>query len=272
MKANFRAKLILLAFVLLLSRVAMAHEYWLEPDKFFLAPHEKTAVHLFVGEGLKKDEERPFQLARASSFKLYSLDTIFDLKDKTPDETPPFYTFSQKNPGNYTLVLERSPAYIKIDAKKFEDYLRDEGLEHIIDERKKLGESLKEGRERYSRYIKSILQVGDKQDLAFNKQPGFGLRIYSVQNPYAKKIGDTLECWVMFGNKSVANKTIFADNREGETVLTQKVQTDANGGCKVKLDRKGTWLIRLVIMQRCQKDCAETDWESFWGAYSFGVK
>jgi hypothetical protein len=37
------------------------------------------------------------------------------------------------------------------------------------------------------------------------------------------------------------------------------------------LDHSGEWLIRLVHMRRCAADCAEIDWESFWGAYSFGM-
>ncbi|MGQ0543035.1 MAG: hypothetical protein ACT4O9_14510, partial [Blastocatellia bacterium] len=55
-----------IAFLLLLfvSVQGFAHEYWFEPDKFHLRPGEKTSVRLFVGEGLKKEEERPFQASK----------------------------------------------------------------------------------------------------------------------------------------------------------------------------------------------------------------
>lgn len=265
-------KIFLLFFISILSCPVFAHEYWLEPDNFFLLPKEKTSIRLFLGDALKKEEERTFQLSRTPYFTFFSLDTAIDLKKNISDGASPIHTFSAEKTGNYTFVMERNPVSNNLEAKKFEDYLREDGLDYIIEERKKLGESDKEGRERYSRFIKMMLQVGDKHDAVFNKQTGLGLRIYSTQNPYSKKPGDTLECWVMFGNKPVANKTVFADNRDGEKITTQKIQTDANGKFKVKLDRKGTWLIRLVIMQRCQEDCAETDWESFWGAYSFGVR
>jgi len=264
-------KVFFLIFILLFSRAALAHEYWLEPDKFFLAPNELIVVRLFVGEGLKKQEERPFQRSRTAAFSYFSLEAITELKSLMTEAGLPFY-FTGAKPGNYLFAIERKPAYIKIDAQKFEDYLREEGMEYIIDERKKLGESAKEGRERYSRFIKMMLQVGESRDTVFKRLAGSKLEISAKENPYAKKIGDTLEFWVTFDKKPLANKTVFADNRNGEAMASQKLQTDAKGRFKVKLDQKGIWLIRLVVMQRCQKDCAEADWESFWGAYSFGVK
>ena len=34
----------------------------------------------------------------------------------------------------------------------------------------------------------------------------------------------------------------------------------------------GLWLVRLVYMQRCPADCGAADWESYWGAFSFGAR
>ncbi len=59
--------------ILVFSASTFAHEYWFEADKFFVAPKEKTAVHLYVGEALKHDEERAFQLSKTSLFRLFSV-------------------------------------------------------------------------------------------------------------------------------------------------------------------------------------------------------
>ena len=51
-----------------------AHEYWFEPDTFFPALNGKTAIHLYVGDGLVKDrEERVFQLEKTPVFNLFSI-------------------------------------------------------------------------------------------------------------------------------------------------------------------------------------------------------
>lgn len=257
-------------FALLLSANAFAHEYWFEPETFFPAPNQKTVIHLYVGDGLIKDrEERPFELAKTPMFQLFSTSKIWDLRPSIIDGALPVYNFSSDRAGNYLLAIERNWSYIKLEPQKFEDYLREDGMEYIIAERKKLGEGAKEGRERYSRFIKSLLQVGDRRDEAYKKLVGLKLEIIPLENPYSKKVGDRLKFQVLFDGKPLAGKTVFAGNRDG---ATQKMTTDRAGKTTMKIDRSGLWLIRLVFMQRCSMNCNEADWESFWGAFSFGVK
>ncbi|MEP6901021.1 MAG: DUF4198 domain-containing protein [Actinomycetota bacterium] len=259
-----------LVLLLIFPVSTFAHEYWFEPDKFFLAQGEKTAVHLYVGDGLVKDrEEREFQLEKTTLFQLFSAEKSVELKTSIAEKTMPIYSFSADKSGNYLLAMERNWSYLKLAADKFEDYLREDGMEYIIAEREKLGESKKEGRERYSRFLKSLLQVGDKKDATYKKQVGLKLEITPLENPYSKKAGDKLQFQVMFDGKPLTGRTVFADNRAAET---QKIITDKNGKLTIKLEKNGLWLVRLVVMQRCKTDCAEADWESFWGAFSFGIK
>ena len=257
-------------FAFLFSMNAFAHEYWFEPETFFSARGDKTAVHLYVGDGLVKDrEERVYQSEKTPMLQLFSTYKTWDLKISLTEGQMPIYNFSAEKVGNYLLAMERNWSYITLESNKFEDYLREDGMEYIIAERAKLGENQKEGRERYSRFIKSLLQVGDKRDDTYKKLIGLKLEIMPLENPYSKKVGDKLKFQVLFDGKLLANRAVFADNRNSET---QKMTTDKNGKITVKLDKSGLWLVRLVNMQRCRQDCAEADWESFWGAFSFGVK
>lgn len=257
-------------FAVLLSANAFAHEYWLEPETFFLAPNQKAAVRLYVGDGLVKDrEERPFQLAKTETFQLVSNFRVQELKTSLADGATPVYNFSAGRAGNYLLAMERNWSYIKLGPQEFEDYLREDGLEYVIAERAKLGESTKEGRERYGRFIKALLQVGDRRDETYQKSAGLKLEIMPLENPYAKKVGDRLSFQVLFDGRPLTGKTVFADNWGS---ATQKLVTDSEGKVTMKIDRGGLWLVRLVFMRRCSAACGEADWESFWGAFSFGVK
>ncbi|MEO8072769.1 MAG: DUF4198 domain-containing protein [Acidobacteriota bacterium] len=258
-----------IVFALLFCVNNFAHEYWFEPETFFPALNQKTAVHLYVGDGLIKDrEERVYQAEKTDLFQLFSTSKILDLKLNLTEEQMPIYNFSAEKTGNYLLVMKRNWSYIKLEPQKFEDYLREDGMEYIIAEREKLGEREKEGRERYSRYIKSLLQVGDKRDNTYKKKLGMKLEIMPLENPYSKKIGDKSNFQILFNGKPLVGKTVFADNRESET---QKMTTDKDGKFSMKIEKKGLWLVRLVYMQRCKIDCSEADWESFWGAFSFGA-
>ena len=90
-----------------------------------------------------------------------------------------------------------------------------------------------------------------------------------LENPYAKKPGDKLKFQILFDTKPLAGYAVFADNRDG---TTQKITTDKHGKFSIKPDHIGLWLVRLVVMKRCtETDCGEADWQSFWGALTFGV-
>ena len=262
------ATILLAAFAL----NASAHEYWLEPDSFFPIPNQMTGVHLFVGEALKREEERVYQGAKTTSFQLFGPTGIFDLRPLADEDKSPILKFSSDKPGTFLFSMERDAAYITLDPAKFEDYLRDEGMSYIVAERNRLGESTKDGRERYSRYIKMLLQVGDGQSGIVKNRVNSRLEIVPLDNPYSKKPGQTMELQVWFDKRPLAKYTIFADSREGDKIVTQKLTTDEDGKADLKLTSKGSWLVRLVVMKRCEKRCENADWESFWGALSFGVR
>ena len=218
---------------------------------------------------VKDREERVYDSKKTDLFNLFSTAKTLNLKTSLTEGQMPIYEFSADKPGNYLLAMERNWSYITLEPQKFEDYLVEDGMEYISKERKKLGETEKPGRERYSRYIKSLLQVGGKSDDTYKKKLGMKLEIMPLENPYSKKIGDNLSFQVLFDGKPLAGKTVFADNRNSQT---QKMTTDKDGKFSMKIEGKGLWLARLVYMQRCAADCGEADWESFWSAITFGVR
>lgn len=249
---------------------AFAHEYWFEPGSFFLRSGESTPVHLYVGDGLSKDlEERGFQPDMTPMFSLFFGSGASDVRASLAAGQTPVYRLSVNEPGNYLLAMHRDWAYITLEPAEFEAYLREDGMEYIIAERRKLGETDSPGKERYSRYLKSLIQVGDVQDENYRRDAGLKLEITPDENPYAKRVGSTLSFTVRFDGKPLSGKRVFASNRSS---AKQKLRTDRNGRVRMKINGEGLWLVHLVFMQRCVSECGEADWESFWGAYSFGVR
>jgi len=256
----------------LLVPSVFGHEYWLEPESFFLKPGGRSDIRLFLGEGLQVEEEMPYRSSKTSIFRLHSFDGTFDLARDMKDEAKPLFSFSAQKSGTYLLAMERNWSHITLEPEKFDEYLREDGMEYIIAEREKLGEATKKGSERYSRFIKALIQVGGKRDKTFLQRTGMRFEIVPQANPYSLKVEDELSVQVLFEGKPLADKVLFADNRDGESIGKQRVSTNVDGIARVKLDRKGVWLIRLVFMQRCTKNCEGADWESFWGALSFGLR
>ncbi len=257
--------------LLFLPASSFAHDYWLEPESFRLHPDETIALRLFVGEKLTSEAERPFQKKPTLKFQFLSAKKTVDLIPGGTEDKTPLALLTPKDEGTYLIALERDAHFIKLDAKKFNDYLAEEGLDSILEARRKAGEEKTDGRERYRRYLKSLIQVGERRDDTFKKILGQKLEIVPQANPYDLKPGDALPVLLLFEGKPLAGVRIEAHCRAGDKVATQTATTGKDGVASVKLDRAGTWLVRLVHMCRCA-DREEADWESFWASYSFAVK
>ena len=170
--------------LLLLSVEALSHDYWIEPEAYFVQVGQPLNVRLYLGESLKSESERPLQKERTSSFRLFSVEETEDLLAQGLDGQTPLAQVTLRRPGNYLLALERNAATIKLGAKEFQDYLTEEGLDAIIELRRQSGESETEGRERYTRYLKSLLQAGTRHDDTFKREAGHRLEITPLRNPY----------------------------------------------------------------------------------------
>lgn len=265
-------RVILIAALAVFARSAAAHDYWFETDHFFTPENSSLALHLQVGSTLVIEEERPFQAKRTVSFNLYAAQNVFDLSRISADGAVPVAEFSVGRAGTYLVGMERNSTDIVLEAQKFNDYLREEGLTEIIKERAARRENEKFGYERYSRYVKTLIQVGDKKDETYGRILGYKLEIVPLENPYGKKRGDQIKFRVLFNGAPLKSSQIFAYNRPDKEIFTHRMQTDEKGECRLKIDRTGFWLVRLVKMERCRSNCDEIDWESYWGALSFAVR
>lgn len=260
--------LVFLLFIICAPLSVSAHDYWLEPETFFAAPNQSVSVRMNMGDRLQIETERPLQILRTVSFQLYGRNSILNLLSISRDGQMPASVITPRRAGNYLLAMERNPASIELEAAQFTAYLREEGLDEIIARRATLGESERAGRERYRRYLKSLLQVGDRRDSTFSRRVGHRLEIVPIENPYRLRAGDTLRVRLYFENRPFAGARVFALNRNARL----ETSTSADGTASFRLDHTGLWLIRLVHMRRCAEDCAETEWESFWSAFTFGLR
>jgi len=262
-------RLISLLAILCGPGAAWAHDYWLQPDSFFPAIEKGVAVRLHVGDKFQSEAERPLQLKPTLKFQLLGVKDTQDLLLKADDGRKPVVEVVVRKPGSYVVRMDRAPQHIKLAADKFNHYLAEEGLESILEARRRAGEDKKDGRERYGRCLKLLLQVGDKTDDTCKRVLGQTLEIVPQANPYALKPGDMLPVLVLFEGKPLAGVKLFAHSRAEEKVETQTAVTSREGTASFRLNRSGAWLLRCVHMRRCAGD-AEADWESFWAALSFG--
>lgn len=128
-------------------------------------------------------------------------------------------------------------------------------------------------RERYTRYIKCLIQ-SDKtnNDSLYKLKVGHSFEIVLLSNPYSIKRGQQIKAKIYFKGQPLTNKYITARNRTGNLpAIAQKSLTDSNGICTFNISRKGEWFIHATHMIECS-DKNEADWESFWTLFSFEIQ
>jgi len=162
------------------------------------------------------------------------------------------------------LYMERDYANVKMSNDEFKSYLIVDNIENT---------AKTEQTERYTRYLKTLIQSDyKKNDAIYKTIVGHNFEIVLLQNPYELNQDDWLSVKVLFMGKPLKNKVITARNRNGnEPSISQYSRTNEEGICTFKLEKKGDWFLHAthMIPSRNQK---ESDWESFWTTFSFGLK
>ena len=189
----------LLLFIIVFATATLAaHDFWLVPQVFRINPGDSVIISANTGMdfpnslgAVTPDRVNQFILVGKSIKK-----NITDLKVQG-NSLVTEYTF--KEPGTYVVGVALKPREIKLTAEEFNEYLLHDGLPNIYELRKKEGILDEDAVEHYSKYPKTIIQVGNKLDEAPIKPLGLPVEIVPEVNPYDLKLGDDLEVTVFQG-------------------------------------------------------------------------
>jgi uncharacterized GH25 family protein len=256
------------AALLALAGVAGAHDYWLAPSAFSPAVDKPVSLSLHVGDHFVSEAEKAHDSKATVSLALFTAAGKMTLDARDGDR--PAVRFTPKKAGVHVVALERDARLITLEAKKFEAYLAEEGLDEVVAARKKAGESGKPGRERYRRYLKCYLRAGGKGDDGWKKLAGHKLEIVPLSDPTGLKKKDAFAVRVLLGGKPLSGAKVTLHGRDGDKVKTRSARTTAKGEASFEIRESGVHLVRLVFMRRATDD-READWHSWWAAMTFEV-
>ena len=260
---------IALFITFLSSSLLFAHEFWIMPSKFRLQPDEFFTLNFYVGEDFNgelwaKRRERTARFTHFSKRRQEDL-TALAIKSDSGDVVLKFNTV-----GTHLLSFESKNSFIGLDAAKFNNYLKEDGIDNIYDLRKKTGTLTKNSRELYRRCVKTLVQVGDKTDKIYGRTIGTTLEVVPLKNPYDLKLGDEMSVQILYEGKPLTDKLVVVWNKsQGVKTRHQQYRTDKKGKIRFPLDKKGDWMVSLVQMIPIS-DNAKADYQSLWGDLTFG--
>ena len=264
-----KRKVRILLVLMLVTMVGISHEFWLQPKKFKYKVGEEINIDFMVGESFT-GEFWDLKRHKVEKLELYNFSGNKDLlkEVKTTEGNNLVYKFSQ--PGTHLVVMQSDAAYIELEAEKFNDYLKEDGLDYILEERKKTNRLNNPSKENYTRFAKLLVQSGDKMDNTFLNKAGLRLEIIPDKNPYSLASGDYLQCQVLFEGKPSAHALVKVWNHIGNKVFLQNIYTETDGTIKFPISSKGPWMVSSVRMIHSEKD--ESVYHSLWTSLVFGIE
>jgi len=245
------------------------HDLYLMPETFTMPGPGLLALVYQNGDGFPVGTS-PVKPERLRNTTLHSKAGTAAFEKITPEAART--TAEVRVPGAGLAILTSStlPNFIELEAKKFKSYLEHENLTHQLAWREKNGETEKPGKERYSKYVKSIVRVG-KSDGRFREKMGLTIEFVPEADPYAVRPGGKLPVQLLFRGKPAADVAVEAAWMDGATAKVVIVgRTDANGRITVPIHATGPHRLHSIVMERCT-DPKAADWESFWASLTFGV-
>jgi hypothetical protein len=239
---------------------------WIEPATFSPQAGEIVAVRLRVGQDLLGDP-LPRDPALVNQF------IVEDAGGRKPvvgrDGADPAGFVRAAAPGLLVIGYSSNPSRVELAADKFNQYIKDEGLDAVAALRAHRNELGAAAHEMFSRCAKSLVLAGSPSEMQGDRQLGFTLELVAERNPYTLRAGQDLPVRLTYQNRPLAGALVVAMNRLNPSEKLS-ARTDSDGRVRLRIRPGGMWLIKSVHMIPAPAGSG-AEWASFWASLTFGA-
>jgi uncharacterized GH25 family protein len=257
-----------------LAAAALAHDMFLKPSQYFVAPNALIPTVLLNGTFDKSsnsiDRSRLLDISLVGPAGRSRIDTAaWDAKGDTSR-----VTFQAGAAGTYVLGVSTKPSAIELDAKDFIAYLKEDGLPDELARRETSGEANADAHERYAKHVKSIVQVGDPRTQGYATVLGYPAEIVPLENPYALGSSGTLRVRILVDGTPVGNQYVVFGGRtpSGGTIAERNTRSGPDGVASIAVTGPGVWYVKFINMRRLAAHPEGITHESKWATLTFGVR
>lgn len=261
-----------LFLLLAAAATAWAHDLFLRLESFFVAPNSDVRVHVLNGTFSKSENSVTWDRVRDLRVLTPSGSTQLDSGSWRVTGDTSVLSFRTGEEGTYVVALSTFPRALGLEAAQFNEYLRTDGVPDILAARRRSGELDRAARERYSKHVKAVLQVGQRRASGFDTVLGYPAELVPLENPYSRTVGSTLRVRALVEGQPVANQFVLWGGRTpaGNRIAQRSTRSDSNGVASIRLTSRGQWYAKFIHMTRMPGD--SVDYESKWATLTFQVR
>jgi uncharacterized GH25 family protein len=122
-------KSLLVLFLMNCLSVVVAHEFWLSPSHYRAQAGQQIALTFLVGENFQ-GEKWEKRKERTQSVQLIGASSTLDLTAIAKKDTNDIPLLLEKE-GTYLVSMRSNNSFIELEAQKFNEYLKEDGIENI---------------------------------------------------------------------------------------------------------------------------------------------
>jgi len=257
------AVLIIASTALFCVETAQCHDFWVEPDRF--QPEPGATVNIRLREGVDfKGNTLPFIPEWFADFSQVNAAGRSPVESLIGDDPAASITVGE---GALLLGYRSNRNFVELDAKKFNSYLEEEGIEFIREQRIAQGTDDQPAPEYFVRCAKALLQSGAAGNGIYQTELGYIFELIAENDPYALKAGDEITFRLVYRGEPAVNLLVQAFERS-HPERRQRIRTDNDGKATIQLTEPGVWMIKAVNIQPIIGD-PKALWQSYWASYVF---
>lgn len=257
------------ATIMLLAVPLAAHDFWIQPSSYTPAADSVVRIHLRVGDDFP-GEPVARDATNVESFFVHGPDGRRPVPGQ--NGVDPAGLLRVTSDGTYLIGYRSRPVAVHLGAAAFEEYLKEEGLERIIAIRAEGSRSRTPGRERFSRSVKSVLQVGATTATGHDTVLGLTLELIPETHPSTLPANGRMHFRLLYEGSPLEGALVVAIPQEGDASIAaerRQARTAEDGRVELPLAR-GNWTVKAVHMVAAPAGTG-VDWESIWTSLTFSA-
>jgi uncharacterized GH25 family protein len=263
----FRRLALLVVAIAVSGASLFAHDMWIDPTTFSPESGQIVGVRLRVGQDLLGDP-LPRDPALINQF------IVEDEAGRKPlvgrDGADPAGFLRVATPGLHVIGYRSHPSAVELTPEKFNQYLKEEGLDAVAALRARRNETGVKAREIFSRCAKSLVLSGSANEKQSDRSLGFTLELVAERNPYAIRPGQDLPVRLTYENRPLPGALVVALNRLNPAEKLA-ARTDMDGRVRLQLRPGGMWMVKAVHMVPAPAG-TNAEWASYWASLTFEVR
>ncbi len=253
-------KSVLFFIVILLSAIVFAHEFWLQPRKFYYSIREMANIKFLVGENFTGENWMGNKDKIQELFHFTPTENIIDISTKLSTNEGDSLQLPLQEEGTHMVTFLSTNSFVAFESQKSKAYLLSDGIENV----EKIGQQTQAKKSNEKEYcqssLKTIIQVGGKLTDQITKPSNLPLDIIPEENPYANASIDSKD-----NARKVKFKILFKTVPQKNTlvkiwylspknrVLMDTVRTNKNG-LAITNRHSGPFMVSCILRERNQKD------------------